>query len=497
MMISTNANIREKLKQLAKERILILDGAMGSMIQVYRTSSAQTLAEDDFRGERFKNHTAQLKGCNDILCLTKPKLISGIHEAYLKAGADIIETNSFNATAVSLADLGLEDLAYEINVAAARLARETADNFSTQSKPRFVAGVMGPTAKCASICQDINNPGKRAITWDELEAAYYDNARGLLDGGADLILIETIFDTLNAKAAIFAVKRLAKERGIDVPLIISATVSNTGGRLLSGQTLEAFCVSVLHANPLAIGLNCSFGAEKLQPHIAVVSAIAPCLVSAHPNAGLPNQAGAYDENPEIMANNIEGYLREGLVNIIGSCCGSTPEHTAAIVEKAKNYSPRRLPAVPKKHLLSGLEVLRIEGDERFADIKENPELTRLIKEGNYEDAVDIILEKAESGAAPVEVCLEDVSANDITGFLNNALIFPDITRLPMLISSSRWDLIEAALKCLSGKSLVNFAGLENGEAEFQRLAHLTQAYGAAVLADQKITAFFDAASEPV
>ena len=506
-MISTTMNTRERLKQLAKERILILDGAMGSMIQAYRSPTGVALTEDDFRGERFKNHPVKLKGCNDLLCLTMPRLISGIHEMYLKAGADIIETNSFNATAVSLADYGLADLVYEINVAAARIAREAADGFSTPDKPRFVAGVMGPTAKCAGICQDINNPGKRAITWDELEAAYYDNARGLLDGGVDLILIETIFDTLNAKAAIFAVQRLAKERGIDMPLIISATVSNAGGRLLSGQTVEAFCVSVSHANPVAVGLNCSFGAEKLKPHIKALSAVAPCLVSAHPNAGFPNQNGVYDENPQSMANNVEGYLREGLVNIIGACCGSTPDHIVAIAERAKNYSPRQQqevasafgldtgsPAVPEKHLFAGFEVLQIGEDERFVDIRENPEFSRLVKEGNYEDAADIMLEKAESGAAFIDVCLEDASANDMTSLLNYVLIFPDIARLPIMISSSRWDLIEAGLKCLPGKSLVNLTGFEYGGAEFLRLAHLTQAYGAVVLVDQKITAFFDAAS---
>jgi len=479
-MISASKSVREKLEQMSKERILILDGAMGSMIQSSIITSGQTLKE-----------------CHDLLCLTQPGLISGIHEAYLKAGADIIETNSFNATAVSLVDYGLAGSAYEISAAASRLAKDAAESFSTPEKPRFVAGVMGPTAKSAGLCHDMNNPAKRAISWDELEAAYYDNARGLLDGGADLILIETIFDTLNAKAAIFAVQRLAKERCIDVPLIVSVTVSNTGGRLLSGQTVEAFCVSVSHAKPLALGLNCSFGAEKLKQHIAAVSAVVPCLVSAHPNAGFPNHLGVYDESPESMGGCIEEYLREGLVNIIGGCCGSTPEHIAVIAERTKNYSPRIPPELPKKHQLAGLEVLQLEADKPFASKKENPDFIRLIKEGHYEDAVDIISEEAESGAAFIEICLEDVSTDDMTGFLNTALMFPDIARLPIMLSSSRWDLIEAGLKCLPGKSLVNLIGFEQDGAEFQRVALLAQAYGAAVLVEKNTTPFFDAASKPV
>ena len=525
-MASTSGNTREKLTSLAKERILVLDGATGSLIQAFKNPSGQPLAEDDYRGERFKDHPRPLKGCNDILCLTQPQLIFGIHAAYLKAGADIIETCSFNATALSLADYDLEALAYEVNVAAAGLARKAADSFSTPEKPRFVAGVMGPTAKSASICQDMNTPERRAIGWDGLEAAYYDNARGLLDGGADLILIETIFDTLNAKAAIFAVQRLAKERGIDVPLMISATVSNTGGRLLSGQTTEAFCISVLHANPLALGLNCSFGAEKLKPHIASISAAAPCLVSAHPNAGLPNHNGDYDESPESMANHIEEYLREGLVNIIGGCCGSTPDHIAAIAEKAKNYSPRKpqagtsiapqhnegSPAFPKKILLAGLEPLEIKTEHIIAMEKEDTKtdgnskssrliLSNLIEEGNYEDAVDTVLEAIESGPALVDICIDDTSPSDITCFLNSALIYPDIARAPIMISGSRWELIKTGLKCLPGKSLANFINInfKDGDAEFLCLAQLAHAYGAAVAAssDTNIIAFFEPALGPV
>jgi 5-methyltetrahydrofolate--homocysteine methyltransferase len=489
----SSINIREKLEQLAKQRVLILDGAMGALIQAYRTPSGQALTEDDFRGlssgaqgERFRDHPKPLKGCNDLLCLTMPQLISGIHEAYLNAGADIIETCSFNANAVSLAEYGLENLAYEINVAAARLARKEADRLSTPDKPRFVAGSMGPTPKSSGFCQDMNNPEKRAITWDELEAAYYDNARGLLDGGVDIILIETVFDTLNAKAAIYAVKRLAEERGVDVPIIVSATVSE-GGRLLSGQTVEAFCVSVLHADPLALGLNCSFGAKKLKAHIAVVSAFVPCMVIAYPNAGLPNRFGAYDDSPESMAKHIEGYLNDGIVNIIGGCCGSTPAHIAAISERAKNYSPRPLPLLPKKNFLAGLEVREIDPEQRLTglsgstDAAESGELSRLIKEGNYEDAVDIIRERVEAGAALVEIRLDDVEEDALVCFLNTALFYPDIARLPIMISSSDWVLIETGLKCLPGKGLVNYTGGENGKADFLRISHLANAYGAALV----------------
>ena len=486
-------NVREKLGQLAKERVLILDGAMGALIQAFRTSSGQALTEDDFRGlssgaqgERFRDHPKPLKGCNDLLCLTMPELISGIHETYLNAGADIIETCSFNANAISLADYGLVDLAYEINVAAASLARKEADRFSKPDNPRFVAGSMGPTPKSASFCQDMDKPEKRAITWDELEAAYYENARGLLDGGADLIIIETVFDTLNAKAAIFAVRRLAEERSVDVPIVVSATVSE-GGRLLSGQTVEAFCVAVLHANPLALGLNCSFGAEKLKAHIAAVSAFVPCMVIAYPNAGLPNRFGAYEETPESMAKHIEGYLSDGIVNIIGGCCGSTPAHIAAISERAKNYSPRPLPALPQKNFLAGLEVREIDPKQRLLDLSkstgaaESGELSRLIKEGSYEDAVDIIRERVEAGAALVEIRLDDVEEDALVCFLNTALFYPDIAHLPVMISSSDWTLIETGLKCLPGKGLVNYTGGENGETDFLRLSYLARTYGAALV----------------
>lgn len=467
--MNTGNNIRERINQLASKRTLILDGAMGSLLSGYKL---------------------QGKGCSDILCLTAPNLITDIHEAYLKAGADIIETCSFNSTSVSLKDYGLEDSAYQISCAAAKLARNAADRFSVPEKPRFVAGSLGPTAKSASIPSDFNEPSKRAIYWDELEAAYYDNARGLLDGGADLIIIETIFDTLNAKAAIFAVQRLAKERGIDVPIIVSATLTE-GGRLLSGQTVEAFCVSVQHADPLALGLNCSFGAEKLKPHIAAVSAAVSCLVIAYPNAGLPNRDGVYEESPESMAAHLEEYFREGLVNIAGGCCGSTPAHISAIARTAENYHPRPLPALlgsalsgppfPKKRLLAGMEVFDFTGGASFntaaeRDAEKNREFFRLIKEGDYDGAVDLLCENME-GEGLVKICMDDTmpgAKEAMSGFLNFATQYPDIARRPVMLESERWDVIEAGLKCLQGKSLVNFIGLKDGEKE------LLRSYGAEV-----------------
>ena len=491
------ANIRESLNRIAQERILILDGAMGSMIQAHRTSSGEALAEDDFRGitgtraqkERFWGHPLPLKGCNDLLCLTMPDLISGIHEDYLKAGADIIETCSFNSTPISLADYGLADLAYEISKTSAQLARKAADSYSTKNRQRFVAGSMGPTAKSATFSPDFDDPGKKAVTWDELEAAYYENARGLLDGGADIIAIETVFDTLNAKAAIFAVKRLEEERDIDVPLIISATVTE-GGRLLSGQTVEAFCVSVMHADPIALGLNCSFGAEKLKPHLAAISSAVGCLVIAYPNAGLPNLQGEYEESPKLMAVHMEAYFQEGLVNIAGGCCGTTPAHITAIGAKAKKYPPRTVPDLPKKTLLAGLEVLEVsrarcltEAGER-TNVAGSRKFRKLIREKQYEDATGIARDMAEAGAMIIDVCMDDAlldAKTAITCFLNFSLQFPDLARIPMMIDSSNWEVIEAGLKCLQGKGLINSISLKDGETEFLRRARLARAYGAAIV----------------
>jgi 5-methyltetrahydrofolate--homocysteine methyltransferase len=488
-------NIRETLDAIAARRVLLLDGAMGSMIQRLK------LGEDDFRGlsagsspgGRFAAHGKELRGCNDLLCLTRPQVVSAIHEAYLAAGADIIETCSFNSTAVSLEDYGIADLAYEISRASARLAREAADRFSAPDKPRFVAGSMGPTAKGAGISPDMNDPAKRSITWDELEAAYYDNARGLLDGGADILLIETVFDTLNAKAAIAAVNRLRAERYPDSrsapPLMISATISETGGRLLTGQTMEAFCISVLHGDPWSVGLNCSFGAERLKAHVREIAGFAPCLVSAHPNAGMPNRQGEYDETPESMGAHIEAYLREGLVNIVGGCCGSTPEHIRRIAAMIPRYPPRTPPASQRRTFLAGLEPLLIDRERGLeageqTDAAENREFLQLIREGDHEGAVEILRDRAEGGAALIDVPTDDSlpdAPDAMARFINLALSYPDITRRPIMVSSSRWEVIEAVLKCLPGKGLVNSLNFGEGEKVFLRRARRARFYGAAVV----------------
>jgi 5-methyltetrahydrofolate--homocysteine methyltransferase len=481
---------RETLDAIAARRILLLDGAMGSMIQNLK------LGEDDFRGRdgRFASHKKDLRGCNDLLCLTQPRIIGSIHEAYLAAGADIIKTCSFNATAVSLGDYGIADLAYEISRASARLAREAADKFAAPDKPRFVAGSMGPTAKCAGISPDMNDPAKRAVAWDELEAAYYDNARGLLDGGADILLIETVVDSLNAKAAIAAVMRLREERCPNPlsapPLMISATVSGASGRLLTGQTLEAFCISVFHGEPWSVGLNCSFGAERLKAHVREIAGFAPCLVSAHPNAGLPNRLGEYDETPESMGAHIEEYLREGLVNIVGGCCGSTPEHIRVIAGMIPRYPPRKPPAPRRGTFLAGLESLLVDRDRGFIDVGERTNVAgsrkflKLIKEDDYNEAAETARDMAERGASILDVCMDDPLLDApaaMVRFLNMALSYPDIARLPIMADSSRWEIIETALKCLPGKGLVNSISLKEGEEIFLHRARRARLYGAAVV----------------
>jgi 5-methyltetrahydrofolate--homocysteine methyltransferase len=478
---------RERLNRIAGERILILDGAMGSMIQGFR------LSEVDFRGSRFARHPTEMAGCNDLLCLTKSGLIAGIHEAYLEAGADIIETNSFNSTAVSLADYGIGDLAYEISAAAARIARKAADKYSTPKKPRFVAGSMGPTAKSASMPADIDDPGKRNITWDELEGAYYEQARGLLDGGVDILLIETVFDTLNAKAAIAAIGRLLEERHSSLPafpLMISATVSNTAGRLLTGQTTEAFWISIRHADPWSVGLNCSFGAEQLKKPLAGLAGFASSLVSAHPNAGLPNQAGDYDETPESMAARTAVYVEEGLVNILGGCCGSTPAHIAAIAAKTQGKPPRIPPRPKPGTVLAGLESLPVDREQGLIVIGERAhapgsrKFLALIREGKYAETLTIVRDMIERGARIINVCMDDPfldAKSAMIRFLNLAMSDPDIARLPFMIDSSRWEVLEAGLKCLQGKGVINSISLKEGEEEFLKKAFFARACGGAVV----------------
>jgi len=486
--------VRENLNSIAKKRFLILDGAMGSVIQ------SLNLSEKDFRGEMFKSHPAPLGGCNDLLCLTKPDVIASIHDSYLQAGADIIETCSFNSTSISLSDYGLGDfasersaasersVAYDISAAAAKIARESADKYSANGVTRFVAGSIGPTPKGASLYPDIYNPSKRSICWDELESAYYDNARGLLDGGADILLVETLFDTVNAKAALFAISRLLKERNIDTPVMISAAVSGESGRLLSGQTLEAFCSSVLHVNPWSIGLNCSLNSQKLMPFVRKVSEIAPCLVSAYPNAGLPNRLGQYEETPEMFSANIEDYLKERLVNIIGSCCGSSPAHTAEIAKKAELYKPRDIPSASRRKVFSGLETVNAEDgflqsgffqNKLTTDKNANAEFLRLLNEGNYEDAVEEARNLVDDGAVFINVQTND--EKKLSGFLDYALMNPYAAKVPFFINSADMNVIVTGLKRLQGRGFAGPLTLNDGEKEFIGKAEKIRLYGAAAV----------------
>lgn len=474
--------IREELTSIAKERILILDGAMGSVIQ------SLNLNEKSFRGALFMNHPIPLEGCNDVLCLTRPGAISAIHDTYFEAGADIIETCSFNSTSISLSDYKLGDLAYDISFAAAEIARKSADKYSFIDKHRFVAGSIGPTAKSASLCPDVNNPSKRSITWDALEAAYYDNVRGLLDGGVDLLMVETVFDTLNAKAALFAISRLLDERKIDIPIIISAAVSNEAGRLLSGQSLEAFCASVMHVNPWAISINCSFSAQKILPFVRILSQTVPCLVGAYPNAGIPNQFGLYDETAEIMSANVEEFFKEELVNIIGGCCGSTPAHIAEIKEKAAEYKPRIIPELlegqPRRCIFSGLEILQINDNtvhirDTAGSDSESEKLLQALASGECEDAADIARNMIENGISILDIKTDDEKTLD--KFLNFALMNPYVAKTPFIINSSKIDVLETGLKRLQGRGLAGPVNLADGDAEFIRKAQLIRRYGAAVL----------------
>ena len=470
---------REQLNSIAEKRIIILDGAMGSVIQVLN------LDEKSYRGGLFADHPIPLEGCNDLLCLTRPGAIGAIHDTYLEAGADIIETCSFNSTSVTLADYGLAHYSYEISAAAARIARKSADKFSNYGKPRFVAGSIGPTAKGASLYPDVNDPGKRSIVWDELESAYYDNARGLLDGGVDIFLVETIFDTLNAKAAIHAITRLLEERQIDVPVIISAAITGESGRLLSGQNLEAFIISVLHVKPWAIGLNCSFNAPKLLPHVQLLSKIAPCLVSAYPNAGLPNKFGRYEEMPNVMADNMELFFFEGLVNIIGGCCGSTPAHIAAIADKAQNYLPRKISNQHVKKFYSGFSGL----EPFYVDNKTVPlintessvyedEFKKALADGEYEDAADIMRDIIENGCVILNIKINEKAINS---FLDYALMNPYIAKAPFFINSPELPVLIAGLKRIQGRGFAGPVNLENGEKEFLRKIQIIQRYGAAAV----------------
>lgn len=475
-----------KLEEILTDRVLILDGAMGTMIQRYK------LTEADFRGERFKKSQTLLKGNNDLLSLTRPDVIAQIHREYLEAGSDIIETNTFNATSISMQDYGMSHLAAEINVAAAKLAREAADEFTrlTPHKPRFVAGSIGPTNKTASMSPRVEDPMFRAATFDDFVNAYKEQIRALTEGGVDVLLIETIFDTLNAKAAIFAAKEVAAQIGKTLPIILSVTLSDRAGRTLSGQTLAAFVASVSHAHPLAIGLNCSFGAADLKPYVKELGKIAPFFISAYPNAGLPNQLGEYDETPEKMAAQIKEFIDEGLVNIIGGCCGTTPAHIAEYARLVKGRAPHRR-FIPSAYMqLSGLELLEVSPQINFLNIGERCNVAgsrrflRLIQEKKYEEALEIARKQVEDGAQALDINMDDgllEGTVEMTNFLNLLASDPDVSRVPIMIDSSKWEVLEAGLKCVQGKSIVNSISLKNGEAEFLHQALLAKHFGAAVV----------------
>ncbi len=474
----------KELRALLGRRILILDGAMGTMIQRHK------LGEADYRGERFADWPSELKGNNDLLALTQPAIIRGIHEQYLRAGADIIETNTFNGTRVSMSDYGMEDLAWEINHAATRLAREVADQYSTPDKPRFVAGVLGPTSRTLSISPDVNDPGYRAITFEELEAQYHEATDALVRGGADILLIETIFDTLNAKAAIFAIERYFDEQGIRLPIMISGTITDASGRTLSGQVTEAFYNSLRHARPISIGLNCALGPDLLRQYVEELSRVAECHVSAHPNAGLPNEFGEYDLGPEAMAAEVGEWAASGFVNIIGGCCGSTPEHIAAIAEAVADKAPRALPGIEPACRLSGLEPFNITRDSLFVNVGERANVTgsakfkRLILNEEYEEALDVCRAQVEDGAQIVDVNMDEGMLDGkaaMVRFLNLMAAEPDIARVPVMIDSSKWEILEAGLQCVQGKPIVNSISMKEGEDKFREQARLCRRYGAAVI----------------
>jgi 5-methyltetrahydrofolate--homocysteine methyltransferase len=477
----------EDLAELLRERILVLDGAMGTMIQAHH------LDEAAYRGERFAaydEYPGGLAGDNDLLTLSNPEVIRSIHRSYLDAGADIICTNTFNGTGISQADYGLEDLCYELNVAAAALAREAADEFAAVDRPRFVAGSLGPTSKTASISPDVNDPGARNITFDELVAAYHEEARGLVDGGADILLIETIFDTLNAKAAIFAVEQLFDEHGRRWPVIVSGTITDASGRTLSGQVTEAFWNSVRHVRPLAIGLNCALGAEDLRPYVAELARVAGTFVSAHPNAGLPNAFGEYDETPDHMAEVLGEFATSGLVNIVGGCCGTTADHIEAIADAAKGVAPRVVPAIEPAMRLSGLEPVTITEESLFVNVGERTNITgsarfrKLIKDGDYDTALSVAAQQVESGAQVIDVNMDEGMIDGVAAmdrFLKLIASEPDISRVPVMVDSSKWEVIEAGLKCVQGKAIVNSISMKEGEDAFIEHARLCRRYGAAAV----------------
>ena len=481
-MLETHTNF--PLARALAERLLVLDGATGTMQQAYN------LTEADFRGDRFQGHNLPLKGNGDVLSLTRPDIVAATHRAYLEAGADIVETNTFSATRIAQADYGLEDHVHEMNVAAARIARQVSDDFARPGQPRWVAGVIGPTNRSASISPDVDDPGARNIRFDELVDAYGEATRGLIEGGVDLIMIETVFDTLNAKAALFALDDIFAETGQRLPVMVSGTITDASGRTLSGQTTEAFWHSIRHAEPLIVGLNCALGAEALRPHVEALAAVATTFVSVHPNAGLPNEFGEYDESPEQMAATVGEFMDRGLVNLVGGCCGTTPEHIRALSERARKAMPRTKPAKEERLSLSGLEPLIIDEESLFVNVGERTNMTgsarfrRLIKAGEYSEALDVARQQVENGAQIIDVNMDEGMTDGpaaMQRFLDLAMTEPDIARVPVMIDSSDWRVIETGLRCVQGKSVVNSISLKEGEGPFLDQARLCRRYGAAAI----------------
>ena len=487
------------IEQLIKQRILILDGAMGTMIQRYRLTEEHyrgTLLYGEYSGARrtFADHPVDVKGNNDLLLLTQPHIIRGIHAEYLAAGADIIETCTFNSTAASLDDYDMVALAYELNLAGAKLARGVCDEFEAKipDKPRFVAGVLGPTTKTASISPDVNDPGFRNISFDELVSGYTEAIRGLLDGGADILMVETIFDTLNAKAALFAIEQYFEQHKVRVPIMISGTITDASGRTLSGQTTEAFWNSLSHSRPLSIGLNCALGGDLMRPYLEELSRVAGVYVSAHPNAGLPNPLSetGYDETPEYTAGVVKEFGTSGFLNIAGGCCGTTPAHIKAIADALRDVPPRKIPHIEPKCRLSGLEPFNIGDDSLFVNVGERTNVTgskmfaRLILSGDYAQALDVARNQVEGGAQVVDINMDEAMLDSqaaMVKFLNLVASEPDISKVPLMIDSSKWDVIEAGLKCVQGKAIVNSISLKEGEQNFIHYATLVRRYGAAAV----------------
>ncbi len=473
-----------KLEQALQERILILDGAMGTMIQSYE------LEEGDYRGQRFQDWASDLKGNNDLLVLTQPKIIGDIHKAYLDAGADIIETNTFNSNYYGMADYGMQELVHELNVAAAQIARAACDEYSTDDKPRFVAGVLGPMPVTASMSKDVNKPGARDVNFDQLREAYAIALDGLVEGGIDIILVETVFDTLNAKAALFAIDEYFESLGKRLPVMISGTITDASGRILTGQTPEAFWNSLRHIKPLSFGFNCALGAKELRPHVEEISGLADCYVNVHPNAGLPNAFGGFDETPEMLAEEIGDWAKNGFLNIVGGCCGTGPAHIKAVAEAVSKYPPRKVPQTEVACRLSGLEPFNINKESLFVNVGERTNVTgsarfkRLILEQQFDEALDVAREQVENGAQVIDINMDEGMLDGeqaMVEFLNLIASEPDIARVPVMIDSSKWPIIEAGLKCIQGKGIVNSISLKEGEESFLGQAKLCRRYGAAII----------------